>query len=215
MTSRPYARRYSSSPASGAHDVELLFAEIGKSMGGYLRGQTVASLSTGAMAMVGLFIVGIPYAFLLGALTFVLNYIPYVGPFITAPDCGLDRAVRFAAQGVLAYRHRHPCSAAHRQSHHAEGDVLGSEPSSHADHLLAARGRYRCSGSRGCCSRFRSRLRFRACSSTTSNDPLLLNLPRLRERCSRQMSATKRPVHAKMLRLCFRPRMEIPASELR
>jgi predicted PurR-regulated permease PerM len=64
-------------------DVELLFAEIAKSMGGYLRGQTVASLSTGAIAMVGLFIVGIPYAFLLGSLAFVLNYIPYVGPFLT------------------------------------------------------------------------------------------------------------------------------------
>jgi predicted PurR-regulated permease PerM len=64
-------------------DVELLFAEVAKSMGGYMRGQTVASLSTGAIAMIGLFIVGIPYAFLLGALAFVLNYIPYVGPFVT------------------------------------------------------------------------------------------------------------------------------------
>jgi predicted PurR-regulated permease PerM len=65
-------------------DVELLFSEIAKSMGGYIRGQTVASLCTGAMAMIGLAIVHVPYAFLLGALAFVLNYIPYVGPFLTA-----------------------------------------------------------------------------------------------------------------------------------
>ncbi len=65
-------------------DVELLFSQIAKSMGGYLRGQTIASLCTGTFSMIGLFIVGIPYAFLIGALAFVLNYIPYVGPFVTA-----------------------------------------------------------------------------------------------------------------------------------
>jgi predicted PurR-regulated permease PerM len=64
-------------------DAEMLFGQIGKSMGGYLKGQTVASLCTGLMAMVGLFIAGVPYAFLLGALAFVLNYIPYVGPLLT------------------------------------------------------------------------------------------------------------------------------------
>jgi predicted PurR-regulated permease PerM len=64
-------------------DVEMLFGQIGKSMGGYLKGQTIASLCTGLLSMIGLFIVGIPYAFLLGSLAFVLNYIPYVGPFIT------------------------------------------------------------------------------------------------------------------------------------
>jgi predicted PurR-regulated permease PerM len=64
-------------------DVVLLFDQIAKSMGGYLRGQTIASLSTGAIALVGLAIAGIPYAILLGALAFVLNYIPYVGPLVT------------------------------------------------------------------------------------------------------------------------------------
>ncbi len=82
-------------------DVELLFAEVGKSMGGYLRGQTIASLCTGGIAMVGLFVVGIPYAFLLGALAFILNYIPYVGPFVTALLAGLVGLFDSPLKGIL------------------------------------------------------------------------------------------------------------------
>jgi predicted PurR-regulated permease PerM len=50
--------------------------------GGYLRGQTIASLVTGITAGVGLAIIGVPFATVLGVITFVLNYIPYVGPLI-------------------------------------------------------------------------------------------------------------------------------------
>lgn len=63
-------------------DLENLLATVGRMVGGYLKGQTVASLATGFIAGVGLAIIGVPYAFVLGIITFVFNYVPYVGPFI-------------------------------------------------------------------------------------------------------------------------------------
>jgi len=62
-------------------DVEHLVGTVARVVGGYLKGQTIASLVTGAIATVGLAIIGIPYALVLGIITTVFNYVPYVGPF--------------------------------------------------------------------------------------------------------------------------------------
>ncbi len=63
-------------------DAEHLFATVTRVVGGYLRGQTVASFTTGLLATVGLWIIGVPYPLVLGMITFIFNYVPYVGPFI-------------------------------------------------------------------------------------------------------------------------------------
>jgi len=63
-------------------DAENLVVTIDHMVGGYLKGQTIASLVTGAIVAIGLAIIGVPYALVLGLLTFILNYIPYIGPFI-------------------------------------------------------------------------------------------------------------------------------------
>ncbi|MDZ4168851.1 MAG: AI-2E family transporter [Coriobacteriia bacterium] len=70
-------------------DLENLLSTVGRVVGGYLRGQTVASLVTGLLAGIGLAIIGVPYALVLGLITFVLNYVPYVGPIISAGLAGL------------------------------------------------------------------------------------------------------------------------------
>ena len=62
-------------------DVEHLVGTVTRVLGGYLKGQTIASLVTGTIATIGLAIIGIPYALVLGIITAVLNFIPYVGPF--------------------------------------------------------------------------------------------------------------------------------------
>ena len=62
-------------------NVEHLFATVTRIVGGYLKGQTIASFCTGLIAGVGLAILGVPYAIVLGLITFVFNYVPYVGPF--------------------------------------------------------------------------------------------------------------------------------------
>lgn len=63
-------------------DLENLLSTVVRVVGGYLKGQTVASLTTGLIAGVGLAIIGVPYALVLGIITFALNYVPYIGPFI-------------------------------------------------------------------------------------------------------------------------------------
>lgn len=63
-------------------DLENLLGTVGRVVGGYLKGQTIASLATGAIAGIGLAIIGVPYALVLGILTFVFNYVPYVGPVL-------------------------------------------------------------------------------------------------------------------------------------
>ncbi len=63
-------------------DLENLLRTVTRVVGGYLKGQTIASLVTGIIAWVGLAILGVPYALVLGVITFVLNYVPYVGPLV-------------------------------------------------------------------------------------------------------------------------------------
>lgn len=50
--------------------------------GGYIRGLIIASCCTGVIAAIGYSIIGVPYAWLLGLLTGLLNVIPYFGPWI-------------------------------------------------------------------------------------------------------------------------------------
>lgn len=64
-------------------DLENLLSTVGRVVGGYLKGQTIASLVTGGLAGIGLALIGVPYALVLGFLTFVLNYVPYIGPLVS------------------------------------------------------------------------------------------------------------------------------------
>jgi len=53
-------------------------------LGGYIRGQAIVSALTGLLTFIGLTILGIPYALLLGVITGLLNVIPYIGPYVGA-----------------------------------------------------------------------------------------------------------------------------------
>jgi predicted PurR-regulated permease PerM len=70
-------------------DAELLLGTVNKVVGGYLKGQTIASLTTGTLATIGLAIFHVPYALVLGIITFFFNYVPYIGPFTAGFIAGL------------------------------------------------------------------------------------------------------------------------------
>jgi predicted PurR-regulated permease PerM len=70
-------------------DAELLIGTVNKVVGGYLKGQTIASLATGTLATLGLMIFHVPYALVLGIITFFFNYVPYIGPFTAGFIAGL------------------------------------------------------------------------------------------------------------------------------
>lgn len=65
-------------------DLENLVSTVGRVVGGYLRGQFVNSATTGVLAGIGLALINVKYALVLGILAFVMNFVPYVGPLITA-----------------------------------------------------------------------------------------------------------------------------------
>jgi predicted PurR-regulated permease PerM len=53
-------------------------------IGSYVRGQIVVSLFVGAILAIGLSLLGVKYALLIGALAAVLNVVPFVGSWIAA-----------------------------------------------------------------------------------------------------------------------------------
>jgi len=83
-------------------DAEHLIRTVTRVVGGYLRGQTIASICTGTLTTIGLSLIGVPYALVLGLLTGVLNFVPYVGPFTAALIAGLVGLFHGTWTGVLA-----------------------------------------------------------------------------------------------------------------
>jgi predicted PurR-regulated permease PerM len=61
----------------------LLFTDLGRTLGGWVRGTLVAMLLIGLLTGLGLALLGVPYALLLGILAGLLELIPYLGPWIS------------------------------------------------------------------------------------------------------------------------------------
>ncbi|MGH2517748.1 MAG: AI-2E family transporter [Ktedonobacterales bacterium] len=72
-------------PAQSQEQASLVISEIGKGFGGYVRGLLISMVLIGLMAGLGLTILGIPYALLLGVLAGFTSLIPYIGPWISGP----------------------------------------------------------------------------------------------------------------------------------
>lgn len=53
-------------------------------IGGYVRGQILSSLCVGAVLAIGMGLLGVRYALLIGALAAVLNVVPFVGSLLAA-----------------------------------------------------------------------------------------------------------------------------------
>jgi predicted PurR-regulated permease PerM len=64
-------------------DAEHLLATVTHVVGGYLRGQTIASLTTATISTIGLMLFHVPYALVLGLIAFLFNFAPYIGPVTT------------------------------------------------------------------------------------------------------------------------------------
>jgi len=58
-----------------------LICEIDESLGNFFRGQFIESSCVGALSIIGLLILGIDYAVLIGIVAGLANMIPYLGPF--------------------------------------------------------------------------------------------------------------------------------------
>lgn len=64
-------------------NLDTIFADMGRSLGGYVRGVLIAMLLIGIFTGLGLGILGVPYALLLGVLAGLTECIPYLGPWLS------------------------------------------------------------------------------------------------------------------------------------
>ncbi|MCA1553806.1 MAG: AI-2E family transporter, partial [Chloroflexi bacterium] len=71
-------------PLGQRERVESIFNDIESALGAYVRGQGLMILTVGAMVLLGLSLLGVPYALLLAALAGIAEAIPIVGPILGA-----------------------------------------------------------------------------------------------------------------------------------
>lgn len=70
-------------PERAQQQLDLIFEDIGRSLGGYIRGVLIAMLLIGIFTGLGLTVLGVPYALLLGVLAGLTECIPYLGPWLS------------------------------------------------------------------------------------------------------------------------------------
>lgn len=68
-------------PAHRSKAADVL-AEMGQSMGGYVRGAAINAVIMGVLAGIGLTLIGMPYPLVLGALTMLGEVVPIIGPVV-------------------------------------------------------------------------------------------------------------------------------------
>jgi len=73
----------SSSPLSQRGWVSSVLEILQRVVGGYIRGQIIMSTCMGVLQFVGMAILGVPYAPLIGVLAFILEFIPTIGTIVT------------------------------------------------------------------------------------------------------------------------------------
>lgn len=71
-------------PAARRARADGIMKEMGKAMGGYVRGVAINAVIMGTLAWVGLYLIGVRYAVVLGVLTMLGEPIPYIGPILVA-----------------------------------------------------------------------------------------------------------------------------------
>lgn len=63
--------------------IEAVWLRIEERIGAFMRGQALLALLTAILSLVGYWLVGVPYALLLGLLAGLLEFVPYLGPLLT------------------------------------------------------------------------------------------------------------------------------------
>ncbi|HEX9775240.1 MAG TPA: AI-2E family transporter [Actinomycetota bacterium] len=71
-------------PARNLAELSQLGAKVNTAVGGFFRGQLLVATFVGVTSAIGLSLVKLPFALLIGLLAGVLNLIPLIGPFLAA-----------------------------------------------------------------------------------------------------------------------------------
>lgn len=84
----------------------VVLHEVGRNMGGYVRGTMINAAIMGVLAWIGLFAIGVPFALVLGVLTMLGELVPILGPVIVGVIVALialTRSVELAVGAVVLY----------------------------------------------------------------------------------------------------------------
>jgi predicted PurR-regulated permease PerM len=107
-------------PGRANSQARALVSIVNRVIGGYIRGVLVLAALIGVLVGVGLAVLGVPYAVLLGVLAFFMEFVPVLGVFISGAAALVIAAVNFREPVrpliVLAY---------FVIIHVIEGDVVG------------------------------------------------------------------------------------------
>ena len=103
----PHLRRVGRAlvPEQARGDVMVVCRRLSTAIGGYFRGQLAVALVVGAMASIGMLVIGLPFWLIVGMVAGLFNMIPLIGPWVGAvpgvaiaftTGGGLDQAVAVA-----------------------------------------------------------------------------------------------------------------------
>ncbi|MGC9349702.1 MAG: AI-2E family transporter [Anaerolineae bacterium] len=89
-------------PQEERDDAERLFHRLPHAMGGYVRGATISGLIIGTLGYIGLLIIGVSFALVLGIIAGVLEFIPFVGPLISGALIVIVAFVQSPGKALIA-----------------------------------------------------------------------------------------------------------------
>jgi predicted PurR-regulated permease PerM len=89
-------------PASQRPRIQFLLDTLATVIGGYIRGNVLLATVISTLTGVGIALVGVPYPFLLAVLTFILEFIPVIGIYITSVAVVLLAFTQGWVTGLLA-----------------------------------------------------------------------------------------------------------------
>lgn len=89
-------------PSSQRGRIHFLLDTLAKVIGGYIRGNVLLATVISILTGIGIALVGVPYAFLLAVIAFVLEFIPIIGIYITSVAVVLLALTEGWVTGLLA-----------------------------------------------------------------------------------------------------------------
>lgn len=88
-------------PAIHIETTVAIWCEIDRIIGRYLRGVALDGLAIGVLSTLGLWVLGIPYPLLLGALSGFANMVPYLGPILGGGMAMLITLIHLKSLGAV------------------------------------------------------------------------------------------------------------------
>ncbi len=86
-------------PAPRQETTERILVQTAAKIGGWVRGQLLLMAVVGSLVWLGMSVLGVRYAFMLGALSFMLEVVPLIGPLVAM---GVGVLIALAQEPMLA-----------------------------------------------------------------------------------------------------------------